>query len=56
MSSKSKQSSEQTTRIHIVVSTDLKASLKAKADKEGRSLSGLVNFILTDYIKKNAGK
>lgn len=56
MSSKPKQSSETTTRVHIVVTTELKAALKAKADIEGRSLSGLVNYILSEYIKKNTGK
>jgi predicted DNA binding CopG/RHH family protein len=45
-----------TTRIHIVVSQELKEQLKQKADKDGRSLSSLVNWILTEHTKKNAGK
>jgi hypothetical protein len=51
-----KQREPNTTRIHIVVSSELKEALQKVAMKQGRSLSGLVNVVLTDYIKKNAGK
>ena len=45
-----------TTRVTVVVTNDLKDALRAQAAKEGRSLSGLVNVALSEYIKKNAGK
>jgi plasmid stability protein len=44
------------TRIVIVVSEKLKSELRVRAIKEGRSLSGLVNYILESEVKKNAGK
>lgn len=50
---KAKQSD--TKRLSVVVTTDLKQALQAVATKEGRSLSGLVNIIVAEYIKKNAG-
>lgn len=56
MSAKNKEGRANTTRVHVVVSIELKEALKAKAAKEGRSISGLVNFVLTEYLKKNAGR
>lgn len=56
MTTKTKETSANTTRVHVVVTLDLKKALKEKAEKEGRSISGLVNFVLTEYLKKNAGR
>lgn len=56
MSTKTKEARANTTRVHVVITLDLKKALKEKAEKEGRSVSGLVNYVLTEYLKKNAGR
>jgi Meiotically up-regulated gene 113 len=40
-------------RLEFRASKDLEAALKVVADKEGRSVSGLVNFVLTRYCEQS---
>lgn len=38
------------TRLHIVVKPELKTQLEALAEGQRRTLSGLCNLILTDWV------
>lgn len=39
-------------RIGFRITKDLKQKLEARADEEGRTLSNLINYVLSDYIEK----
>lgn len=54
MSVKTKEAD--TTRIHVVVTRELKETLKKLAKADGRSVSGLANLVLTKYAETELKK